>query len=141
MPPRGDPAHPVRPLSAVGTGSESVDVAVRIAVRPRLRVFHHRGMRVENFGAGGAIGEVTVVDAPHRLSWTFNGERYSFELAAHGSGCLSSSRTSSTTARLPLRPPTLHCRPARRPLTLNKHQRTGCVAGLSRYATIWELNE
>ena len=37
----------------------------------------------ETFEAGGATGEVTVVDAPHRLAWTFNGERYSFELAAH----------------------------------------------------------
>jgi uncharacterized protein YndB with AHSA1/START domain len=42
----------------------------------------------ETFEAGGMTGEVTDVDAPHRLAWTFNGERYSFELAAHGSGCL-----------------------------------------------------
>jgi uncharacterized protein YndB with AHSA1/START domain len=42
----------------------------------------------ETFEAGGMTGEVTEVDAPHRLAWTFNGERYSFELAAHGSGCL-----------------------------------------------------
>jgi uncharacterized protein YndB with AHSA1/START domain len=42
----------------------------------------------ETFEAGGATGEVTDVDAQHRLAWTFNGERYSFELAAHGSGCL-----------------------------------------------------
>jgi uncharacterized protein YndB with AHSA1/START domain len=42
----------------------------------------------ETFEAGGTTGEVTDVDAPHRLAWTFAGERYSFELAAHGSGCL-----------------------------------------------------
>ena len=41
----------------------------------------------ETFEAGGATGEVTEVNAPHHLAWTFNGERYSFELAAHESGC------------------------------------------------------
>ena len=30
---------------------------------------------------------MTEVDAPHRLAWTFGGERYSFELAAHADGC------------------------------------------------------
>ena len=42
----------------------------------------------ETFEAGGATGEVTDVDAPHHLAWTFDGERYSFKLAAHESGCL-----------------------------------------------------
>ena len=42
----------------------------------------------ETFEAGGMTGEVTEVDAPRRLAWTFNGERYSFELAAHEDGCL-----------------------------------------------------
>ena len=38
----------------------------------------------ETFEAYGATGEVTEVDAPHRLAWTFGGDRYSFELAARG---------------------------------------------------------
>jgi uncharacterized protein YndB with AHSA1/START domain len=42
----------------------------------------------ETFEAGGATGEVTDVNAPHRLAWTFSGELYSFELAAHESGCM-----------------------------------------------------
>jgi uncharacterized protein YndB with AHSA1/START domain len=41
----------------------------------------------ETFEAYGATGEVTEVDAPHRLAWTFGGERYSFELAAQEGGC------------------------------------------------------
>jgi uncharacterized protein YndB with AHSA1/START domain len=41
----------------------------------------------ETFEAYGATGEVTEVDAPHRLAWTFAGERYSFELAAQEGGC------------------------------------------------------
>ncbi len=41
----------------------------------------------ETFEAYGAAGEVTEVDAPHRLAWTFGGERYSFDLAAHERGC------------------------------------------------------
>ncbi|MEA2211441.1 MAG: hypothetical protein QOF83_1389 [Solirubrobacteraceae bacterium] len=41
----------------------------------------------ETFEAYGATGEVTEVDAPHRLAWTFAGERYSFELAAYEEGC------------------------------------------------------
>ena len=41
----------------------------------------------ETFEAYGATGEVTEVDAPHRLAWTFAGERYSFELAAQEDGC------------------------------------------------------
>jgi uncharacterized protein YndB with AHSA1/START domain len=42
----------------------------------------------ETFEAGGATGEVTEVDAPRRLAWTFDGDRYSFELAANEGGCL-----------------------------------------------------
>jgi uncharacterized protein YndB with AHSA1/START domain len=42
----------------------------------------------ETFAAGGMTGEVTEVDAPHRLAWTFNGEGYSFELSAESNGCL-----------------------------------------------------
>ncbi len=30
----------------------------------------------KSFEAYGATGEVTEVDAPHRLAWTFGGERY-----------------------------------------------------------------
>ena len=41
----------------------------------------------ETFEAGGATGEVTEVDAPHRLAWTWNGERYSFDLTEDGDGC------------------------------------------------------
>ena len=42
----------------------------------------------ETFEAGGATGEVTEVDAPHRLAWTFNGELYSFDLSGDEGGCL-----------------------------------------------------
>lgn len=41
----------------------------------------------ETFEAFGATGEVTEVDAPHRLAWTYAGDQYSFELAAHDDGC------------------------------------------------------
>jgi uncharacterized protein YndB with AHSA1/START domain len=41
----------------------------------------------ETFEAYGGTGEVTEVDAPHRLAWTFAGERYSFELTAREGGC------------------------------------------------------
>jgi len=41
----------------------------------------------ETFAAYGGTGEVTEVDAPHRLAWTFGGERYSFDLAAADDGC------------------------------------------------------
>ena len=41
----------------------------------------------ETFEAAGMTGEVTDVDAPHRLAWSFNGEHYRFELAAHEGGC------------------------------------------------------
>ena len=42
----------------------------------------------ETLEAGGMTGEVTEVEAPNRLAWTFNGERYSFDLAPHDDGCL-----------------------------------------------------
>ncbi len=41
----------------------------------------------EIFEAYGATGEVTEVNAPHRLAWSFGGEQYSFELVAQESGC------------------------------------------------------
>lgn len=41
----------------------------------------------ETFEAYGATGEVTEVDAPYRLAWTFGSEQYSFELAAQEGGC------------------------------------------------------
>ena len=41
----------------------------------------------ETFEAYGLTGEVTEVDEPHRLSWTFAGETYSFDLAAEDGGC------------------------------------------------------
>lgn len=42
----------------------------------------------EKLDAGGMTGEVIEVEAPNRLSWTFAGDRYSFDLAAHDGGCL-----------------------------------------------------
>jgi uncharacterized protein YndB with AHSA1/START domain len=42
----------------------------------------------ETFEAYGASGEVTEVNAPHRLAWTFAGQRYSFDLSALQDGCL-----------------------------------------------------
>jgi len=41
----------------------------------------------ETFEAAGSTGEVTQVDAPHRLAWTYAGDQYSFELAVHDDGC------------------------------------------------------
>ena len=41
----------------------------------------------ETFEAFGATGEVLEADPPHRLVWTFGGERYSFELTALEGGC------------------------------------------------------
>ena len=57
----------------------------------------------ETFEAYGATDEVTEVNAPHRLAWTFAGDRYSFELAAQEGGCRLTFTTSSTTARSPRR--------------------------------------
>ncbi|MEV4177586.1 SRPBCC domain-containing protein [Nonomuraea sp. NPDC049709] len=41
----------------------------------------------ETFEAAGATGEVTEVDPPHRLAWTFAGQLYSFDLSPHEDGC------------------------------------------------------
>lgn len=41
----------------------------------------------ETFEAGGATGEVTEVDPPHRLAWTYAADLYSFDLSAHDDGC------------------------------------------------------
>lgn len=41
----------------------------------------------EVFEAGGMTGEVTVVDPPHRLAWTFAGDQYAFDLTEHDGGC------------------------------------------------------
>jgi uncharacterized protein YndB with AHSA1/START domain len=41
----------------------------------------------ETFEAFGMAGEVIVADPPHRLTWSFGGERYSFELTAADDGC------------------------------------------------------
>ncbi|MEW2386103.1 SRPBCC domain-containing protein [Micromonospora sp. NPDC047707] len=41
----------------------------------------------ETFEAAGATGEVTEVDPPNRLAWTYADQPYSFELSAHGDGC------------------------------------------------------
>ncbi|MFC7621596.1 SRPBCC domain-containing protein [Microlunatus sp. GCM10028923] len=40
----------------------------------------------ETFEAGGAVGEVTEVDPPHRLAWTYAGQVHSFDLTAEGDG-------------------------------------------------------
>ncbi|MFL4476612.1 SRPBCC domain-containing protein [Paeniglutamicibacter sp. MACA_103] len=42
----------------------------------------------ETFEAGGATLEVTEVDAPHRLAWSYAGQLQSFTLAGEGDGCL-----------------------------------------------------
>jgi uncharacterized protein YndB with AHSA1/START domain len=41
----------------------------------------------EVFEAGGMTGEVTVVDPPHRLAWTFAGDQYAFDLTEQDGGC------------------------------------------------------
>ena len=41
----------------------------------------------ETFEAHGGSGQVTEVDPPHRLAWTFGDDRYSFELVAQPDGC------------------------------------------------------
>ncbi|GAB3749371.1 SRPBCC domain-containing protein [Microlunatus parietis] len=40
----------------------------------------------ETFEAGGAVGEVTEVDPPHRLAWTYAGQLHSFDLIEEGNG-------------------------------------------------------
>ena len=42
----------------------------------------------ETFDAYGMTGEVTEVDPPRRLAWTFAGEHYSFDLIPRDEGCL-----------------------------------------------------
>ncbi|MGY1840636.1 MULTISPECIES: SRPBCC domain-containing protein [unclassified Modestobacter] len=42
----------------------------------------------EVFEAGGMTGEVTEVEPPHRLAWTFAGDHYAFDLTEHDDGCL-----------------------------------------------------
>jgi uncharacterized protein YndB with AHSA1/START domain len=41
----------------------------------------------ETIDLGGAILDVTEVDPPHRLAWTFAGQPQSFELVAAGESC------------------------------------------------------
>lgn len=41
----------------------------------------------ETFEAGGALLEVTEVDVPHHLAWTYPGQLQSFELVDVGDGC------------------------------------------------------
>jgi uncharacterized protein YndB with AHSA1/START domain len=41
----------------------------------------------EVFEAGGQRGEVTTVDPPRLLAWTFGPDRYRFELLPDGDGC------------------------------------------------------
>lgn len=38
--------------------------------------------------AGGRTGEVTEVEPPHRLAWTFAGDHYAFDLTEYDDGCL-----------------------------------------------------
>ena len=42
----------------------------------------------ETFGEGEQSGEITALDAPTLLRWTWARERYSFELESAGDGCL-----------------------------------------------------
>jgi len=41
----------------------------------------------ETFEAGGVTGEVTEVEVPRRLAWTYGADEYSFDLSARGDGC------------------------------------------------------
>jgi uncharacterized protein YndB with AHSA1/START domain len=41
----------------------------------------------ETIEAYGMTGEVTEVDVPHRLAWTFAGDLYSFDLTEQEGGC------------------------------------------------------
>jgi uncharacterized protein YndB with AHSA1/START domain len=41
----------------------------------------------EVFEAGGMTGQVTEVQPPHRLAWTFAGDHYAFDLTEHDDGC------------------------------------------------------
>ena len=42
----------------------------------------------ETFEGGGQAGEITALDAPRLLAWSWGDERYAFELAPDGDGCL-----------------------------------------------------
>jgi uncharacterized protein YndB with AHSA1/START domain len=42
----------------------------------------------EEFEAGGETGRITALEPPRLLAWTWGVERYSFELAPDGDGCL-----------------------------------------------------
>lgn len=41
----------------------------------------------EVFEVGGQTGQVTELEPPHLIEWTFGGQRFRFELRAHGQGC------------------------------------------------------
>ncbi len=41
----------------------------------------------EVFEAGGQTGQVTKLEPPHLIEWTFGGQRFRFELHARGQGC------------------------------------------------------
>ena len=42
----------------------------------------------EEFEAGGQSGRVTALEPPRLIAWTWDVERYSFELTADGDGCV-----------------------------------------------------
>ena len=42
----------------------------------------------EEFEAGGETGRITALEHPRLLAWTWGIERYSFELAPDGDGCV-----------------------------------------------------
>ena len=42
----------------------------------------------ETFEGGGQSGEITALEAPRVLAWSWGDERYRFELASDGDGCL-----------------------------------------------------
>ena len=42
----------------------------------------------EEFEAGGETGRITALEPPRLLAWTWGVERYSFELAPDGDGCV-----------------------------------------------------
>lgn len=44
-------------------------------------------MAGEVFEVGGETGEMTEVEPPHVLAWTFGGDLFRFELRAEGEGC------------------------------------------------------
>jgi uncharacterized protein YndB with AHSA1/START domain len=41
----------------------------------------------EVFEVGGQTGQVTELEPPHLIEWTFGGQRFRFELRAQGQGC------------------------------------------------------